>query len=972
MHCCSYRWRQRTDPNASKKGCPILAHGWRFDRSYSKRRSLPWLSHFSRNIGAITFVIRKAALNSKVRLLFGAALLTLLLAGGMSYRAIVVSSESDRWVRHTHVVLQELQNLLLAMETVQSGSRAFLLTGLDSSLDTYQASKLSVEREEAALAGLTADSPVQQRAIPALKRLDAQYIQWADMGIAQRRANSSVPAMDVGDNASGQLAGQEFNQVVRELRGEELRLLVLRDADVERRMTQTRIVLILGTIIGIATATGAGWAVRRYDLVERNFAEIALREGEARFRALANNISQLAWMGDENGEIFWYNDRWFDYTGTTLEEMAGWGWTERHHPDHLQRVVDNISHSFRTGESWEDTFPLRDRNGDYRWFLSRAIPIRDSEGKVSRWFGTNTDVSDSKALEEALFVEKERAQITLNSIADAVTCTDASGNINFLNPVAQKMTGWTSEEASGRPLAEVFRIIHATTRQPVVDPVSIAVEHDEKLGIPANCVLMCRDGSEYAIESAVAPIRDQAGHFNGTVIVFHDVSAARATSARMAHSAQHDVVTNLPNRLLLNDRISQAVALARRHKKSIAVIFLDLDHFKNINDSLGHATGDSLLQSVSKRLLASVRKTDTVSRQGGDEFVILLSEIANPGAAAASARKILHSLSGPHSVGGLNLHIDGSIGISVYPGDGEDAQSLIKSADTAMYHAKEHGRNNFQFFEWEMNHKAVERQSLESSLRIALDRGEFLLHYQPKVALDTGEITGVEALIRWVHPDRGLVPPSQFIPVAEDSGLILPIGRWVLREACRQAREWRDSNLPFKRISVNVSATEFRHNGFVEGVRTILSETGFNARYLELELTEGVLMDDAESTACVLKELKVMGVHLTVDDFGTGYSSLSYLQQFPIDVLKIDQSFIRRISSDPNDTAIVRAIIDMGGNLKQRVIAEGIETQEQLAFLQARHCAEGQGYLFSRPLAAPQFAALVRAGIAQTVFHKVA
>jgi EAL domain-containing protein (putative c-di-GMP-specific phosphodiesterase class I) len=268
-----------------------------------------------------------------------------------------------------------------------------------------------------------------------------------------------------------------------------------------------------------------------------------------------------------------------------------------------------------------------------------------------------------------------------------------------------------------------------------------------------------------------------------------------------------------------------------------------------------------------------------------------------------------------------------------------------------------------------MNSKAVERQSLESGLRLALQRSEFLLHYQPKVNLDTGEITGVEALIRWLRPDRGLVPPSQFIPIAEDSGLILPIGRWVLREACRQAREWQDGDLPFRRISVNVSATEFRHKDFVEGVRTILAETDFEAGRLDLELTEGVLMDDAESTASVLKALKTMGVHLAVDDFGTGYSSLSYLQQFPIDVLKIDQSFVRQISGDPDDTAIVRAIIDMGKNLKQRVIAEGIETAEQLAFLQARHCSEGQGYLFSRPLAAAQFAALLHTGIAQAVFH---
>ena len=286
-----------------------------------------------------------------------------------------------------------------------------------------------------------------------------------------------------------------------------------------------------------------------------------------------------------------------------------------------------------------------------------------------------------------------------------------------------------------------------------------------------------------------------------------------------------------------------------------------------------------------------------------------------------------------------------------------------------MYHAKESGRNNFQFFKADMNLKAVERQTLEGSLRGALERKEFLLHYQPKVNLDTGEITGVEALIRWQQPDRGLVPPSQFVPIAEDCGLIVQIGSWVLREACKQAREWQDTGLPFERVSVNISALEFRDTGFVEGVRTTLRETGLDARHLDLELTEGVLMEHAESTASVLRQLKTMGVRLVVDDFGTGYSSLSYLQQFPIDVLKIDQSFIHRITTDPDDSPIVSAIIDMGKNLKQGVIAEGIETQEQLAFLKARHCVEGQGYLFSQPVPAAQIAHLLQTGVADTVVH---
>jgi diguanylate cyclase (GGDEF)-like protein/PAS domain S-box-containing protein len=576
---------------------------------------------------------------------------------------------------------------------------------------------------------------------------------------------------------------------------------------------------------------------------------------------------------------------------------------------------------------------------------------------------------ERKAVEDALFVEKERAQVTLNSIGDAVLCTDISGNITYLNLVAETMTGWRREEATGKPLAEIFRIVDGSTREPARDPMEMAIEQNRTVGLTLNCVLIRRDGFESAIEDSAAPIHDRAGRVTGAVIVFHDVSSARAMSDQMTHSAQHDLVTNLPNRLLLNDRITQSIALGRRTKRPAAVLFLDLDRFKYINDSLGHDTGDKLLQSVSKRLLAGVRRSDTVSRQGGDEFVILLSQINHPEDAATCAKKILLSLSAHHSISGLDLHINGSIGISIYPEDGGDAETLIKNADTAMYHAKESGRNNFQFFTAEMNLRAVERQSLEGSLRRALEREEFLLHYQPKVNLDTGEITGVEALIRWQQPDRGLVPPSQFVPIAEDCGLIIQIGRWVLREGCRQARAWQDAGLPPLPIAVNVSAVEFRDKDFVEGVRAILSETGLEARYLQLEVTEGVLMEDAESTASVLQKLKMMGIHIAVDDFGTGYSSLSYLRQFPIDALKIDQSFIHQITSDPEDSTIVSAIIQMGKSLKHLVIAEGIETQEQRAFLQSQRCTEGQGYLFSPPLGAAQFAHLLQVAMKDTVVH---
>ncbi|MDP1707898.1 MAG: EAL domain-containing protein [Gammaproteobacteria bacterium] len=574
-----------------------------------------------------------------------------------------------------------------------------------------------------------------------------------------------------------------------------------------------------------------------------------------------------------------------------------------------------------------------------------------------------------KAAEETLFAERERAQVTLNSIGDAVLSTDIEGNVTYLNLVAEKMTGWSREEASGRPLAEVFQIIDAETRKPVQDPMELAIRQNKTVSLSANCLLIARNGSESAIEDSAAPIHDRGGRVIGAVMVFHDASQARAMVLKMSHLAQHDLLTDLPNRLLLNDRLIQAIALAQRHGTQLAVLFLDLDRFKHINDSLGHAIGDYLLQSVAERLAACVRSSDTVSRQGGDEFVILLSKVEHAKDAARSAEKVLAALTAPYDIAQHDLHVTVSIGIGIYPDDGQDAETLLQSADTAMYHAKENGRDNYQFFTQDMNTRAVERQSLEGGLRRALERQEFVLHYQSKVNLETGAITGAEALIRWHHPDRGLVPPAQFVPIAEDCGLILPIGRWVLREVCRQARAWLDAGLRPVPVAVNISAVEFRARDFLESVRAALEDTRLEPRYLELELTESVLMQDAESTNAVLQALKAMGVQLTVDDFGTGYSSLSYLRRFPIDALKIDQSFVRDITSDPDDATIVSAVISMGKSLKQRVIAEGVETREQLAFLRSQGCDEGQGYYFSRPVVAEEFTRLLGTTVSETALN---
>jgi diguanylate cyclase (GGDEF)-like protein/PAS domain S-box-containing protein len=572
---------------------------------------------------------------------------------------------------------------------------------------------------------------------------------------------------------------------------------------------------------------------------------------------------------------------------------------------------------------------------------------------------------ERKTMEEALLAEKERAQATLNCIGDAVACTDSSGNVSFLNLVAERLTGWSWREAAGRPMVEVLRIVKGASREGSSSQLEGVIGDGPALASQSNHILVRRDGVQIPVEDSVAPIHDREGLTDGAVTVFRDVSAGRAKALQMTHSAEHDFLTGLPNRMLLNDRLRHAIALAPRHRKQVAVLFLDLDGFKHINDSLGHAIGDKLLQSIAGRLVACVRGADTVCRQGGDEFVVLLSEVDRPEDIAVMARRMLKAVAKAHFIDQHDLHVTTSIGASVFPDDGLDAETLMKNADTAMYQAKENGRESCQFFRPAMNARAEERQSMEESLRRALERHEFELHYQPKIDLRTGEITGGEALIRWTHPLRGLVAPAQFIPVAEDSGLILPIGDWVLREACRQARAWVDAGLRLTTIAVNISGMEFRAERFLEGVFAILEETRLDPRCLQLELTESVLMRHAASTEAILGKLRAIGVQVAVDDFGTGYSSLSVLSQFPIDVLKIDQSFVRQITTSPDRTTIVAAVIGMGQNLNLRVIAEGAETEEELAFLQAHHCDEAQGHYFSRPVPPREFARMLRSGISE-------
>ena len=439
-----------------------------------------------------------------------------------------------------------------------------------------------------------------------------------------------------------------------------------------------------------------------------------------------------------------------------------------------------------------------------------------------------------------------------------------------------------------------------------------------------------------------------------------DITQRKAAEKQVQFLAYYDALTGLPNRTLLQDRLTKALASARRRKDKVALLFLDLDEFKTINDSLGHSVGDLLLQEVAERLKRWAREQDTVARVGGDEFLIVLTSVKDMPDAAVAAERLMDTMTAEFAVQGHSLGISCSLGISIFPEHGTDGETLIKNADAAMYSAKESGRNNFRFFTEDMNAQAVERLALENGLRLALDRKELFLVYQPQMDIASGRITGLEALLRWQHPELGLVPPDKFIRIAENSGLIVPIGEWVLRTACSQARKWQDEGLLAVPVAVNVSAVQFRQADFCELIGRVLSETGLAPQYLELELTESLLLSNADMRFSVLQDLRAMGLKLAIDDFGTGYSSLSYLKHFPVSKLKIDRSFIRDVAVNPDDAAITTAIISMAKSLNLKVIAEGVEDEAQMSFLRAHQCDEIQGYYFSKPLAVDKVADKLR------------
>lgn len=557
-----------------------------------------------------------------------------------------------------------------------------------------------------------------------------------------------------------------------------------------------------------------------------------------------------------------------------------------------------------------------------------------------------------------------RAEVTLNAISDGVIGADTDGNVDFINPAAVALTGWSKSksQASGQPIANVMPIDIDKSLGYEPHPVQLALQKRSVVGLSAGAVLVKRDGSRVDIEDSSSPIFDHRGNLTGAVIVFHDVSAERAMRLKMTYMAHYDHLTQLPNRVLFQDRLEQAVRAARRYDQRLAIMFIDLDNFKHINDSLGHTVGDQLLVSVADALTSSVRASDTVSRQGGDEFVVLLPALQVDNDVEIIAKKILRAISAGHSINENTLHISASIGISFFPSDAANVDDLIKHADTALYDAKEKGRNRYQFFMPIMNANAMERQLIEADLRRAISLEQFILHYQPKVDLSSGLITGVEALLRWSHPRYGMIAPARFIGIAEETKLIIPIGEWVVRAACQQIKRWHGQGLNNVCVAVNVSVVELSQTCYVEKILAIIEETGVAPGALQLELTESVLMSNLPTSREVLSRLKAAGLSLALDDFGTGYSSLAYLTQLPFDVLKIDQSFIRDVNLRADNAAVVAAILAMGKSLQHCVVAEGIENSVELGFLQRNGCQEGQGYLFSPPLSETQVTAFLLTG----------
>ncbi|MHB0976016.1 MAG: putative bifunctional diguanylate cyclase/phosphodiesterase [Candidatus Aquicultorales bacterium] len=708
------------------------------------------------------------------------------------------------------------------------------------------------------------------------------------------------------------------------------------------------------------------------DLQKRGYAQVRAQLQKARF---INDDTRFVYlMGEENGRVFFLvdaepaNSKDFSPPGQEYEEASG-----------------SLLAAFRGGGSFIEG-PARDAWGTW---VSGLAPVRDrSTGRTLALLGMDIDAGDwargialyrffgigvtlmlclltlafsmawQRTKESALKLaalrtanERKLRSIT-STLGEGVFVVDGQGAVSFVNPEALRLLGWDENAVLGKPLHQVLVCRTSAGRQisPPECPILGVIDSGKPWRVE-DFVFVRKDGQAFPVSCVTTPLVEEESVV-GAVTAFQDITERKRAEKTIKHMAYYDPLTNLPNRMLFNDRLTMALASADRHEEKLSVMFLDLDKFKAINDTLGHAIGDELLVAVSERLIALVREGDTVARLGGDEFTLLIPQVTNVEAVAKIARKVLKALEPPFVLGGHELHITASIGIAVYPNDGRDAETLLKNADTAMYRAKDMGRDTYQMYAPAMSARAVEKLVMENNLRRALENEEFVVHYQPQIEIETGEVVGVEALLRWDHPELGMLFPGDFLPVAEETGLIVPIGRWVLKSACAQNKAWLELGLPRIRMAVNLSASQFLLPNLVDDILDILSEIKLDPELLELEITESIAMKNMRLTIRTLRRLRELGIRIAIDDFGTGYSSLNYLQRFPISTLKIAKPFVRDVATSQESAAIATTIIVLARSLGLNVIAEGVETEQQLNFLKLRHCHEMQGYLVSRPMPA--------------------
>jgi len=696
------------------------------------------------------------------------------------------------------------------------------------------------------------------------------------------------------------------------------------------------------------------FATRAATELERLRAHEALHRSERRFRSYLE--LPLIGIAVSSPEKRWLevNDRLCEILGYPRETLLGKRWDELTHPADLSanlRVFEQALGGELDGYTLEKRFLRKDGTAVHASLSARCV--RRADGTPDHFVVLVDDVTPRKLAE----AEMHKLSSAIQQTADAVMITDRNGVIEYVNPAFERTTGYSRGEALGRKPSLVKSGLQSPEFYRRLWDTVLAGETFREVFINRR-----KDGEIYYEEKTISPLKDDLGHVTHFISTGKDITERMQAQERLQYLAHHDALTDLPNRVLFLDRLDQVLARGRWRERVVGVMFLDLDRFKNINDSLGHDVGDRFLKTVAARLKAAVREGDTVARLSGDEFGILLEDVAHAEDVSGVAGKVLQTFAAPFALDGREFYLSASIGISLYPNDGSDAATLLKHADAAMYRAKELGKNNFQFYSADMSAQAFERLTLETGLRRALARREFLLHYQPQVDLASGRLVGVEALLRWRHPDFGLIGPMQFIHLAEETGLIVPLGEWVLRSACEQARAWEARGLALPQLALNLSGRQFHQPGFIDTARRVLGECALRTTQLELEITESVIMQDARLMVDRLQVLYALGVHFAIDDFGTGYSSLSYLKRFPIHTLKIDRSFVQDVTTDPDDAEIVRAIVVMAHSLRLKVVAEGVETAEQLALLRAMECDAVQGYYFSRALAADEIEPWLRAG----------